>query len=257
MKNKLFILAIGAILLLQSCSSYRSNIILQTKPEDLNWQQTFEKVVVENPIKLGDKIQFSVFTNQGESIIDPSGNMVTAKNFGDANNNTVDKPTYDVLESGFCHFPLVGKVSVLGLKTSQLDSVLSAKYEQFYNGVYVLSKVVNKKIVILGGAGSKIIPYTTNMTLLEAIALYGGLDDQSKGYNIRVVRGDLKQPEVKVVNLKTIADMKQSIVNLRPDDVVYIEPIRRPGTEAFRDNLYIFNIIQVITTLSVLIYTLK
>jgi polysaccharide export outer membrane protein len=71
------------------------------------------------------------------------------------------------------------------------------------------------------------------------------------------VRGDLKQPEVKVVNLKTIADMKQSIVNLRPDDVVYIEPIRRPGTEAFRDNLYIFNIIQVITTLSVLIYTLK
>jgi polysaccharide export outer membrane protein len=95
------------------------------------------------------------------------------------------------------------------------------------------------------------------MTLLEAIALYGGLDDQSKGYNIRVVRGDLKQPEVKVVNLKTIADMKQSIVNLRPDDVVYIEPIRRPGTEAFRDNLYIFNIIQVITTLSVLIYTLK
>jgi polysaccharide export outer membrane protein len=257
MKNKLFILAIGAILLLQSCSSYRSNIILQTKPEDLNWQQTFEKVVVENPIKLGDKIQFSVFTNQGESIIDPSGNMVTAKNFGDANNNTVDKPTYDVLESGFCHFPLVGKVSVLGLKTSQLDSVLSAKYEQFYNGVYVLSKVVNKKIVILGGAGSKIIPYTTNMTLLEAIALYGGLDDQSKGYNIRVVRGDLKQPEVKVVNLKTIADMKQTIVNLRPDDVVYIEPIRRPGTEAFRDNLYIFNIIQVITTLSVLIYTLK
>jgi polysaccharide export outer membrane protein len=257
MKNKLFILAIGAILLLQSCSSYRSNIILQAKPEDLNWQQTFEKVVVENPIKLGDKIQFSVFTNQGESIIDPSGNMVTAKNFGDANNNTVDKPTYDVLESGFCHFPLVGKVSVLGLKTSQLDSVLSAKYEQFYNGVYVLSKVVNKKIVILGGAGSKIIPYTTNMTLLEAIALYGGLDEKSKGYNIRVVRGDLKQPEVKVVNLKTIADMKQSIVNLRPDDVVYIEPIRRPGTEAFRDNLYIFNVIQVITTLSVLIYTLK
>ena len=245
------------MVLLQSCSSYRSNIILQTKPEDLNWKQTFEKVVVENPIKLGDKIQFSVFSNQGESIIDPSGNMVTAKNYGDANSNTIDKPTYDVLESGFCHFPLIGKVAVAGLKTSQLDSVLSKKYEQFYNGVFVLSKVVKKKIVVLGGSGSKIIPYTTNMTLLEAIALYGGLDEKTKGANIRVIRGDLKNPEVTVVNLKTIADMKKSIVNLRPDDVVYIEPIRRPGTEAFRDNLYIFNIIQVITTLSVLIYTLK
>ena len=257
MKTKAFLLVSFVMVLLQSCSSYRSNIILQTKPEDLNWQQTFEKVVVENPIKLGDKLQFSVFTNQGESIIDPSGNAVAIKNYGDANNNAIDKPSYDVLESGICHFPLIGKVAVLGLKTSQLDSVLSSKYEQFYNGVYVLSKVVNKKIVVLGGSGSKIIPYTTNMTLLEAIALYGGLDEQTKGANIRVIRGDLKNPEVTVVNLKTIADMKKSIVNLRPDDVVYIEPIRRPGTEAFRDNLYIFNIIQVITTLSVLIYTLK
>ena len=87
----------------------------------------------------------------------------------------------------------------------------------------------------------------------EAIAAYGGLDEKSKGYNIRIIRGDLKNPEVTVVNLRTINDMKNSIVNLQPDDIIYIEPIRRPGSEVVRDNIYIFNFLQIITTLSLLI----
>ena len=95
------------------------------------------------------------------------------------------------------------------------------------------------------------------MNLLEAIAIYGGLDDKSKGYNIRIVRGDLKNPQVMVVNLRTISDMKKSIVNLNPDDIIYIEPVRRPATESVRDNLYIVNIVQVFLTLSVLLQTLS
>jgi polysaccharide export outer membrane protein len=91
------------------------------------------------------------------------------------------------------------------------------------------------------------------MNLLEAVAAYGGIDERAKGYNIRIIRGDLKNPEVTIVNLTTINDMKNSIVNLRPDDIIYIEPIRRPGAEAVRDNMYVFNLLQVIVTLSLLI----
>ena len=154
-------------------------------------------------------------------------------------------------------FPVIGKLQITGLKTSQLDSVLSSKYESYYNGVYVISKVVNKKIIILGGGkGGQILPFTSNMSLLEVIALYGGLDDKSRGYNIRVIRGDLKNPEITVVNLKTITDMKSSIVTLKPDDIVYIEPVRRPTSESLRDNMYILNIFQVMLTTAVLIRTL-
>lgn len=252
MKIQYWSLFVVLLLLSQSCKSYRSNIILSAETEDINWKSVYEVSVIENPIRVGDKIQFSLYTNEGESIIDPSGAIVT-KQEGDPNEITVTQPTYEVLESGLCLFPLIGRINVLGLKTSQLDSVLAAKYESYYNGVYVISKVVNKKIIVLGGKGGQIIPYTSNMNLLQALAIYGGLDDRSKGYNIRIVRGDLKNPEITIVNLSTVNDMKKTIVNLKPDDIIYIEPVRRPVAESVRDNLFIFNIIQVIVTTALLI----
>lgn len=252
MKKLAYILVFAVLFILQGCKSYTSNIILKTKTEEQTWKSAYESVVVENPLKPGDKIQFSVFTNEGESIIDPSGSLVTTKSFSDGNSSAMDKPTYEVLENGSCLFPLLGKIQVNGLKTSQLDSLLSAQYETYYNGVYVISKITNKKIIMLGGKGGQIIPYTTNMNLLEAIALYGGLPDNSKGFNIRIVRGDLKNPEVKIVNLRTLSDMKNSIVTLKPDDIIYIEPVRRPASESIRDNMYILNIVQVLITMSIL-----
>lgn len=262
MKRKDIYLALALVIIFGGCKShsYTGNVILQTEADDINWQAAYQKTIVQNPIKVGDKIQFSIYTNSGEAIIDPSGKLIstpTNSGFGDANTGTQEKPTYEVLESGMCNFPVIGKVNIVGLKVVQLDSVLSVKYESFYNDVYVISKVVNKKIIMLGSSGGKIIPYTTNMNLIEAIALYGGLDDKAKGFNIRIVRGDLKNPQVTVVNLRTIKDMKNSIVNLMPDDIIYMEPVRRPVQEGVRDNLYVVNIIQVFLTLTVLINTLS
>ncbi len=245
-----------AAMIFTGCKSYTSNVLLKADKEDVNWTAAYQKTVIESPIKVGDKIQFSIFTNMGEAIIDPSGNLQKTTTFGDQNVVSAEKPTYEVLESGICFFPVIGKVQVAGLRVSQLDSLLSVKYEKSYNDVYVISKVINKKIVMIIGGTGKLIPYTSNMNLLEAIAIYGGMDNNSKGYNIKIVRGDLKNPEFTIVNLRTFNDMKSSIVNLKPDDIVYVEPVRRPVAESVRDNLYVVNIVQVFLTLAVLVNSL-
>lgn len=244
------------VLFLSSCKIYKSNIILKTDNKDINWKDVYQNAVVEHPIAIGDRIEFSLFSNLGESIIDPSGNLVkvtTIENKADVNNMN----GYEVLESGECHFPVIGKISVLGLKTSQLDSILSSKYEKLYNDVYVISKVTNRKVIVLTSKGSRIIPFRPNMNILSVIAEIGGLDNLSKGYNIRIVRGDLSNPEVKVVNLTTIETMKSTIVNIKPDDIIYIEPVRKPVSEGVSDNLFILNLGQVVLTFIVLINSLK
>lgn len=261
MSNKHILYLLVLLLFAGSCKTYTGNIILKTEKEDENWKAAYSKLIIEYPIKVGDKLQFTIFTNEGESIIDPTGNLIrasTQNSNGGSNDPTAQNPIYEVLESGECMFPVIGKLQVVGLKTSQLDSILSVKFESFYNGVYVLSKVVNKKVTVLGGSkGGSIIPFSSNMNLLEVLALYGGLSNDNKGYNIRIIRGDLKDPQVKVVNLRTIADMKASIVTLMPDDIIYIEPVRKPAAEGIRDNIYILNIVQVLVTLTVLFSTIK
>ncbi|MDI1235624.1 MAG: polysaccharide biosynthesis/export family protein [bacterium] len=248
---------IAAIFLFSGCKSYTSNVLLKAENEEVNWKSEYQKTIIDYPIKVGDKIQFTLYTNSGESIIDPSGKLIATSTFGDANTVSIDKPSFEVSVDGMCHFPVIGKQKVFGLKISQLDSLLSAKYESYYNEVYVISKVANKKIIFLGGKGGQVIPFASpTMNLLEAIALYGGIDNNSKGYNIRIIRGDLKDPEIKIVNLRTIADMKNSIISLKPDDIIYIEPVRRPVAESIRDNVFIINIVQVLVTFSILVNTL-
>lgn len=252
-----FAFVIIAALFLSGCKSYTSNVLLQADKEEINWKSEYQKTIIDYPIKIGDKIQFTLYTNAGESIIDPSGKLVATATLGDVNTLSSDKPSFEVSENGTCHFPVIGKQMVMGLKLSELDSLLSSKFESYYNEVYVISKVVNKKIIILGGKGGQIVPFTSpTMNLLEAIALYGGIDNNSKGYNIRIIRGDLKNPEITIVNLRTIADMKSSIISLKPDDIVYIEPVRRPVAEGVRDNIFIINIVQVLVTFSILVNTL-
>lgn len=251
---KITALLFGIISLMSGCKSYTSNVILKTDEKDINWQSAYQKTIISYPITIGDRIQFSLYTNLGEAIIDPSGKLVNTGSVGDGNNVSSEKPSFEVTEGGYCFFPVIGKQMVKGLTVAQLDSTLSAQYENFYNEVYVISKVVNKRVIVLGGKGGQIIPFTNpNMNLLEVLALYGGLDEKSMGYNIRIIRGDLKNPEVAVVNLKTIADMKSSIISLKPDDIIYIEPVRRPVAEGVRDNLFIINIVQVLLTFSLLV----
>lgn len=234
---------------------YKSNIILKAEDKDINWTEMYKNAIIEHPITIGDRIQFTVFTNLGESIIDPSGQLIRVETGTDP--GTITQTGYEVLEDGNCYFPVLGKVSVYGLKTSQLDSLLSVKYEKLYNEVIVISKVVNRKIIVYNGIKASIFPYTSNMNILELIAVSGGLSNDVKGYDIRVVRGDLSKPEVTVVNLRSIEEMKKSIVSLKPNDIVYLEPVRKPLSEGVRDNIFILNIGQVFLTFLVIINSLR
>ena len=90
MKNSNFLFFILVVFVLQGCKSYTSNIILKAEPTDVNWKSSYEKAVIENPIKVGDKIQYSIYTNQGESIIDPSGTLMPSKSFGDDNDLQIE-----------------------------------------------------------------------------------------------------------------------------------------------------------------------
>lgn len=261
MKNRIFFYLFIVLIGLSACKSYTANVILKTEAGDENWKDAYTQLMIDHPIRIGDRIQFAIFTNQGESVIDPTGVLETTSSQSSTNQGTSGQsagaPAYDVLESGECIFPLIGKLKVAGLKITQLDSVLSIKYNVYYNDVYTISKVVNKRIIVLGGKGGQVIPFTPNMSLLEALALCDGLNNTSKGYNIRIIRGDLTNPQVKVVNLRTVKDMKQSIVSLMPNDIIYIEPVRRAASEGFKENIYLFTVMQAITTMVLLFNNLK
>jgi polysaccharide export outer membrane protein len=74
-----------------------------------------------------------------------------------------------------------------------------------------------------------------NMNLIEVLAEVGGIPQTGKAHNIRLIRGDLSNPSVQVIDLTTIDGMRKASLQVEPNDIIYVEPLRRVFIEAFAD----------------------
>jgi len=88
-------------------------------------------------------------------------------------------------------------------------------------------KVTNNRVIIFpggqGGTSTVITLSNTNTTLIEALALAGGISD-GKAHKIKLIRGDLHNPKVYLIDLSTIEGMKASNLVLQANDIIYVEP---------------------------------
>ncbi|NJN25183.1 MAG: hypothetical protein HC819_03975 [Cyclobacteriaceae bacterium] len=113
---------------------------------------------------------------------------------------------------------------------------------------------LNKRVIVLGEPGGMVIPLENeNTSVVEIVALAGGISIDGKAHNLRLIRGDLHQPEVFMIDLSTVAGMRHSMMSAQPGDIIYIEPTRKIITEGARDFMTIFAIVVNAITLYYLI----
>ncbi|WP_171025724.1 polysaccharide biosynthesis/export family protein [Hymenobacter jeollabukensis] len=241
-------------------------------------------------IQNNDLLAVRVYTNNGERIIDPNGELRfgspagllstgangsrTLSTVGGQSSGTgsasssAGESEFLVQTDGYVKLPLVNRVRVKGLTLLQADSLLQVRYSEFYKGVFVATRVTNNRVVVLGSPGGKIVPLVNdNMNLLEVLAAAGGVDGSASGAgslyrsggkvsNIRIIRGDLKNPQVEQVDLTTIAGMRRANLQMEPNDIVYIEPVRRPFYDALNDAAPVLGLAGLVLNASAILITI-
>ena len=236
-------------------------------------------------IQPNDYLSVRVYTNDGEKILDPNGEL----NFGapggmsnPAARGTTSGATprgagqgqstgggaFLVQSNGFVRLPMLNDIKLSGYSLLQADSVLKLRYQQFYIDPFVTTDVTNNRIILLGAVGGgngQVIPLANdNMNLLEVLALAGGLDGgaitgtgngrSGRADNIRLIRGDLKNPRVQVIDLTSFAGMRRANLQVEPNDIIYVEPIRRPFFEALSDAAPLFGLVTSFASLALTIF---
>ncbi|MBI2967221.1 MAG: polysaccharide export protein EpsE, partial [Bacteroidetes bacterium] len=74
----------------------------------------------------------------------------------------------------------------------------------------------------------RVIPLNNpNTTVFEALAMSGGISQFGKARNIKLIRGDLKNPKIFKINLATIKGVKEANLILQANDIIYVEPSLR------------------------------
>lgn len=252
----LLICFITSITLLSSCKVYKQNILFKT--EESTWVdsvQTAGATALNNyTIKVNDQIDLKVYANNGELIIDP--NFELRKELGGVNGRISSSTTqiiYEVKNDSTINLPMIGNTKVVNYTIQQLDSLLQIKYSKHYEDPFVKSTVLNRRVIILGSEGGQVIPLTSmNINLIEILAMYGGISNNGRGHNIRLIRGDLKNPQVQLIDLTTIEGLKKANLQIKSNDIIYIEPIRKPIIESIRDIAPIIGLFTSIITLAFL-----
>jgi protein involved in polysaccharide export with SLBB domain len=236
-------------------------------------------------IHANDILSVQVYTNRGERLIDPNGELQfgspntgsapsasstagsSQRNVGRGAGNVPGSTQFVVQADGTAHLPLIDQVRVQGLTLIQADSVLQARYNEYYKQTFVKTAVANNRVTILGAPGGQVVSLNNdNMNLLEVLALAGGADGGNNGSNatrfggrinnIRIIRGDLKNPQVQFIDLSTLEGMRRGNLQVEPNDIIYIQPIRRPLLEAISDAGPVLSVFTLLLTTTGFIYSI-
>lgn len=242
----LFILGLS----LFSCN-YNSSVMMKTG-KDYEFDTPPKEKEAEYVVSPSDIIEFRLYTNDGSILVD-----LTAIKDQQARLGIQVNPQYLVEFDGTARFPIIGITEVKGKTVRELESFLEEKYSKYYIKPFVQVRVVNKRVTVFpGGSGqAKVVPLTNNnMRLIEAIGAVGGLTNLAKAKRIKLVRGDLKDPQVYLFNFRTIQGLQESDFVLQANDIIYVEPRSDYLQELVRD---IAPIVGLITSTITLIIVLQ
>lgn len=213
-------------LTLSSCRYLRPNIMMKT-PKDYKFDLPKDSVSPEYKIQPNDNIDFRIFTNDGFKLID-----LTSLNIASNSVNINTSLDYVVEFDGKVKLPMLGRINIAGLTVRQAEFMLEEQYSAYYVKPFIIVKITNKKVFIFTGNSEKaniVLLANDETNLLQALASAGGITQDGKAYKIKLLRGELKNPELFLFDLSTIEGIKKAGMTLQSNDVIYVEPVPRIG----------------------------
>ncbi|MFH1530291.1 MAG: polysaccharide biosynthesis/export family protein [Pseudomonadota bacterium] len=135
--------------------------------------------------------------------------------------------SYRVGGTGEISFPLVGRIPVEGLSSTQVETIIEQRLGDGYLKhpyVTVFVKIYNSKAIsVLGQVKNPgMFPFKPEMTVIQAISLAGGMLESAKANAVVVTRQEGGQELGFTVPVRSISEGEVPNFNLKPGDIVFV-----------------------------------
>jgi len=228
--------------------------------KDYQYFELAKKQIDEYVIQKGDQFTLRAYSRDGFRLIDVLGG--TNVGAGNAQEGGVSQQgntfgeNYFVDNEGFAKLPILGEFYVKGYTETELERILAEKYSNLFVDPYVVVTVLNRRVFVYKGSTASVVTLNQAPTnVFEVIAKSGGIGADLKSYRIKIIRGDLKNPQISLIDLSSIEGMRNADLIVQSNDIIYIEPRRRPASDILRELSPIFAWASTILTTIALIKT--
>ena len=226
----LFLALIPTLLLLNSCANVNSNILFRIpKGNDFKYDSLPLKPSEDYKLGVGDRFSFLFGTNKGEKIVLFQSGITLNEVNNNINNPLLNQQrnqfTYLVRQDGYVNLPLIGEVKLAGLTIVDAENTLVNLLSKNYLNPFVQIRLVNQRVIIFPGKGDAMVVYlqNTNTSVLEALALAGGIREEGRANSIKLMRKTEKGREIYKINLSTIKGLDEAQMIVQSNDYIYVD----------------------------------
>ena len=243
---------VSSMFFLSGCS-IKEYKLFQTETEKeeevtkINLEDYHKEVRYENKIASNDRLSITVYVQSGQGSQQMSSILTTRSNI--SSNTKDDDIGILVTQNGTVRLPLLGSVEVVGLTEDEASAKLIELYKLYIKNPYVKTEIKNQRVIVIGEVKRPGVVSVTNgtMNVLEAIAQSGDLTDLAARNNVKIIRGDLRNPTVRTIDLANIIALNESSLFLRPNDIIYVQPRNFKGyNQSFNEIMPYWNMLSSI-----------
>ncbi|MCU4157959.1 polysaccharide biosynthesis/export family protein [Carboxylicivirga sp. A043] len=137
--------------------------------------------------------------------------------------------SYRVDEYGNVNLPVIGKVKISGLSIEEAGDYMEKQLEDYLYQPSVKINFVNKSITLIGYVSRPGRYYysSDHINILQALGMAGDIQEFGNRKQVVIIREHENNTTKAVVDLTTEKIFDSPYYNLRSNDVVYVEPLRR------------------------------
>lgn len=211
---------------LSSCSSYQQIPYYQDLAQsgEAKQQVTNETALT---ISLSDLLAINVTSKNPETATIFNYNLSTVNA---SHNVTPENPVigYRVDEQGYIHLPLIGKLMVQGMTTTQIRDNMTRALTTYYKDPVVNIRIINFRVAIYGDV-LKPDMYTLEnerTTVTQALSLAGDLNITAMRKNVLLIRTENGERKMVRLDLTSKNIFNSPYYYLKNNDEIYVQPDR-------------------------------
>lgn len=251
MKRYLFITTL--VLLLASCASREKMVYLV----DIEQKETEINLNYEPKLQPDDVLSIVVSSNVPELVAKFNPGITMYQAMSERTGGQQRLQTYLIDSEGYIIFPVLGKIQLGGLTSTQAADALTDALKPFVVDASVNLRLMNFKVTV---QGEVVRPGTFTLeseriTLFQALSLAGDIALYGKRDNILIIREVDGKRSYNRVDITKPDFMDSEFYYLAPNDVVYVEPNKiRINSSAVGPNLtFALSALSLLTTIVVII----
>ena len=212
MKIAKYITYLIAVVLLTSCYMTRDIGLLQ----DRKSLPVYEKgVYQENKLRPNDELTLRIITSNKES---------AAMFGGQQSSNARSATSFRIYTDGTVDLPFLSKVPIIGLTLEEAERFVQEQLKPYIPDVQVKLALSTSTFCVIGDAGRGYFDiYKERLTIFQALALSGGLNESGDYSAVKIIRETAQGTKIVSFDLRSKTLIDSEYYYVYPNDIIYVD----------------------------------